>query len=61
MMLKVRAALACGMIVIGSILIVRALTLGLFLATVQGVVLGAAVLALGLYRLKQIRAATRPR
>lgn len=60
-MLKVRAALACGMIAIGSILILRALTLGLFMATVQGVVLGAAVLALGVYRLKQIRAVTKPR
>lgn len=60
-MLKLRAFLACGMIVVGSILVVRVLATGISFAVVPGLVLGAAIVLLGLYRLKQLREATQAR
>ncbi len=60
-MIALRTVLAFGMVVAGAILIVRVLALGLSFAIVPGFVLGAAVVALGLYRLKQLRALRDPR
>ncbi len=47
-MLKIRAALACGMIVAGSILVARMFAAGISTAIIPGVVTGAAIVALGL-------------
>ena len=60
-MLGVRAVLAIGMVVIGSVVIVRMLSFGVTTAIVPGIVLGAAMVALGLYRFKQMRNAGKAR
>lgn len=60
-MIALRAALACGMVIVGGVIIARVLAVGLSGAIVPGLVLGAAMMALGLYRLKQLRAVTQPR
>lgn len=60
-MLGVRAVLALGMVVIGCVVIVRMLSLGLTAAIIPGIVLGGAMVALGLYRFKQIREAGKTR
>ena len=60
-MLGVRAVLAIAMVVIGSVVIVRLLSLGLTMSIVPGLVLGTAMVALGLYRFKQIRDAGKVR
>jgi len=60
-MLGLRAVLAVGMVAIGFIVIVRMLSLGATFAIVPGLVLGGAMVALGLYRFKQIRGAGKTR
>ena len=60
-MLGVRAVLAIGMVVIGCVVIVRMLSFGLTTAIVPGIILGGAMVALGLYRFKQIRNAGKAR
>lgn len=49
------------MVVAGAIIVVRMFAIGLSAAIVPGIVLGAAMIALGLYRLKQLRGVTEPR
>ncbi len=44
------------MVIAGAILVVRMFALGPSMAIVPGLVLGLAMMALGLYRLKQLRA-----
>lgn len=60
-MLGVRAVLAIAMVVVGSVVVVRVLSLGLTMSIVPGLVLGIAMVALGLYRFKQIRNAGKAR
>ena len=60
-MLAFRTILAVGMVVIGSVVIVRMLSLGLSAAIVPGLVVGVAMVLLGIYRFKQIRGAGRAR
>ena len=54
-MLGIRTFLALAMIVIGCIIVMRMFSVGFNASIVPGLVLGAAMVALGLYRLKQIR------
>lgn len=54
-MLGIRTVLALAMIAIGCVIIVRMFSVGFNASIVPGVVLGAAMAALGFYRLKQIR------
>ena len=54
-MLVVRAVLAAGLVVVGATLIVRVAGAGLRIEIVPGLVLGAAMIALGLHRLGLIR------
>lgn len=60
-MLAFRSLIACAMVVAGAIIVVRMFAIGLSAAIVPGIVLGAAMIALGLYRLKQLRGVTEPR
>lgn len=53
-MLLYRGVLAVGMIVLGGIVLVRMLGLGVRLETLPGIVLGAAMLALGAHRMSLI-------
>lgn len=53
-MLLVRGILAAGLIVVGAILIVRVASAGLRVEIVPGIVLGAAMIALGFHRLQLI-------
>jgi hypothetical protein len=53
-MLLLRGALAIGMAVCGAIVCVRVAAFGLRLETMPGIVLGAAMVALGLHRLSLI-------
>lgn len=56
-MLRVRTALAAGMVVVGALLIVRMLSYGLNAGIAPGIILGALIMGLGLYRLRLISAA----
>jgi hypothetical protein len=49
-----RGVLAVGMIVLGGIVLVRMLGFGVRLETLPGIVLGAAMLALGAHRISLI-------
>lgn len=53
-MLLLRGALAIGMAVCGAIVFVRVAAYGLRLETMPGIVLGGAMVALGLHRLSLI-------
>ena len=50
-MLAVRAFLAAAMVVVGAIVLVRVAAFGFRVETLPGLVLGAAMVALGLHRL----------
>ncbi|HEV7178385.1 MAG TPA: DUF3165 family protein [Candidatus Baltobacteraceae bacterium] len=54
-MLTVRTVMAVGMVVAGAVLLVRMVPNAL--QNPSGIVLGIAMIALGLYRLKQLRTA----
>ena len=54
-MVRVRTALAAGMVVVGALLIVRMLSYGFQPGIAPGVLIGGLIAALGLYRLRQIR------
>ena len=54
-MLALRTALAIAMILVGAALLIRMISAGVY--GVTGFVLGVAILALGVYRLAQIRRA----
>ncbi len=57
-MLGIRVGLALGMIVVGSVIVVRMFAAGLSFAILPGLALGGAMIALGVYRIKQLRAVT---
>lgn len=54
-MLRVRTALAIGMVLVGALLVVRMLGFGLQPGIAPGVIVGGLIAALGLYRLRQVR------
>ena len=53
-MLYYRALISLALIIVGAIVLVRMLHLGFGIPELPGIVLGAAVIALGAYRLRQI-------
>ncbi|NNM93359.1 MAG: hypothetical protein HKL92_08455 [Candidatus Eremiobacteraeota bacterium] len=53
-MLVYRAAISLALVIVGAIVLVRMFHLGFGLPELPGLVLGAAVIALGVYRLRQI-------
>jgi hypothetical protein len=53
-MIAYRGALAAAMIVIGAVVTVRVLGYGVRIETLPGIVLGAAMIALGVHRLRLI-------
>uniref|UniRef100_E6PH53 Uncharacterized protein n=1 Tax=mine drainage metagenome TaxID=410659 RepID=E6PH53_9ZZZZ len=53
-MLVYRAAISLALVIVGAIVLLRMLHLGFGLPELPGLVLGAAVMALGAYRLRQI-------
>ncbi|MGC8484136.1 MAG: hypothetical protein ACP5O6_00670 [Candidatus Baltobacteraceae bacterium] len=53
-MLFYRAFLSLALVIVGAIVLVRMLHLGFGIPELPGIVLGAAVIALGAYRLRQI-------
>ncbi len=53
-MLVYRATISLALVVVGAIVLVRMIHLGFGLPEMPGLVLGAAVIALGAYRLRQI-------
>ncbi|HTU81420.1 MAG TPA: hypothetical protein VMF61_04775 [Candidatus Acidoferrales bacterium] len=53
-MLLVRVALAAIMIVLGATILIRMLAFGLRAETISGIVLGAAMVALGVHRIATI-------
>jgi len=53
-MLVFRAAISLALVIVGAIVLLRMLHLGFGLPEMPGIVLGAAVIALGAYRLRQI-------
>ncbi len=53
-MLYYRALISIALVIVGAIVLVRTLHLGFGLPELPGIVLGAAVTALGAYRLRQI-------
>ena len=54
MLLLYRAVISLALVVVGAIVLVRMLHLGFGLPELPGIILGAAVIALGAYRLRQI-------
>lgn len=54
MMLSIRAVLAVAMIVVGGVVLVRVLAYGVRVETISGIVLGAAMIALGAHRIALI-------
>ena len=53
-MLYYRALISLALVIVGAIVLVRMLHLGFGIPELPGIVLGAAVIALGAYRLRQI-------
>jgi len=53
-MLVFRAAISLALVIVGAIVLLRMLHLGFGLPELPGIVLGAAIVALGTYRLRQI-------
>ncbi len=54
MLLLYRAVISLALVVVGAIVLLRMLHLGFGLPELPGIILGAAVIALGAYRLRQI-------
>ena len=54
MLLLYRAVISLALVVVGAIVLLRMLHLGFGLPELSGIILGAAVIALGAYRLRQI-------
>ena len=60
-MLSVRTALAALMIVVGAVVLVRVFGYGLRVETLPGIVLGGAMIALGVHRIALIARVRRDR
>ena len=54
-MIVFRSVLAAAMIVCGAVVLVRVLAFGLRIETLPGIVLGAAMIALGAHRIALVR------
>ena len=54
MLLLYRALISIALVIVGAIVLLRMLHLGFGLPELPGIILGAAVAALGAYRLRQI-------
>ncbi len=54
MMLLYRTVISLALVIVGAIVLVRMLHMGFGIPELPGIVLGAAVIALGAYRLRQI-------